>query len=204
MKHRTLSTPRRLTLAIALLALAAASAGCAGGRGASRSPYAANGEQQRDPQRARELYAEAVRVGPGDPVEAERLLRAALAADIYLGPAHNNLGALLLERGLLYEAANEFEWARKLMPGHPSPRVNLAMTLERAGKTDLALEAYDAALAVYDGHLPAIQGKARLQVLAGRADRETVAALEEIALRGDEEWRRWALLWKSKLAERAW
>lgn len=52
---------------------------------------------------------------------------------MFNGPAHNNLGVLFLERGQLCKAANEFEWTRKLLPGHPDPRVNLALTLERAG-----------------------------------------------------------------------
>ena len=32
---------------------------------------------------------------------------------------HGNLGVLYLNRGELYEAASEFEWARRLLPGHP-------------------------------------------------------------------------------------
>ncbi len=40
---------------------------------------------------------------------------------------------MFLGQRKLYEAANEFEWAKKLLPGHPDPRVNLARTLEEAG-----------------------------------------------------------------------
>ena len=173
-----------------------AQAGCAG---RSFSPYTSNGEMRRQPERARELHAKATRIADEDPVEAERLLREALDADLYHGPSHNNLGILLLARGDLYDAAHEFEWARKLMPGHPSPRVNLAMTLERAGKVDDALDEYDSALAVFDGFLPAIQGKARLQVLSGRIDDETPALLESISLRGDQDWREWAKLEQIRL-----
>ncbi len=159
---------------------------------------------ERDPEKARRLHAEASALESkgGEPAEVERLLRDALAADLYHGPAHNNLGVLLLRRGELFEAANEFEWARKLMPGHPDPRVNLALTLEKAGKVDEALRSYDSALSVYDNYLPALQGKARLEIASGRADRATGAALDEIALRGDSAWRQWALVWKAKL-ERA-
>lgn len=171
-------------------------------RSVATSPYLDTGDRPRDIARALALNAEASRLGPEKKDEAEALLRRALAADLYCGPAHNNLGVLLLDQGRLYEAAEEFEWARKLLPGHPSPRVNLAMTLEKAGKTDQALDAYDAALAVYDGFLPAVQGKARLLVGAGRADAKTVALLDEIALRGDEQWRAWATLWAAKLQHR--
>jgi len=174
------------------------SGGCASNR-ASLSPYADTSEVRRDTHLARELHQQATRAMLIDEFEAERLLRASLAADLYFGPAHNNLGILLLDRGDLYAAASEFEWARKLMPGHPDPRVNLAMTLEQAGKVDDAIGAYDAALAVYDGYLPAVSGKARLQIVSGRTDDSTEELLSDIMLRGDEEWRTWARLWKTKL-----
>ncbi|MCB9848557.1 MAG: hypothetical protein H6814_09100 [Phycisphaeraceae bacterium] len=179
------------------VALAAGIAGCAN---STRSPYSSfDSTIQRDPVLARELYARVRRLDPDEREEAERLLRECLAADLYHGPAHNNLGVILLDRGELYEAANEFEWARKLMPGHPAPRVNLAMTLERAGRFDEAISAYDAALAVFDGHLPAIEGKTRLQIRSGRIDETTLSMLDDIAMRGDTEWREWARLWKTKL-----
>lgn len=187
----------------AALALAAAfgAAGCRGHDARSTSPYSASEPARRDTQRARELYAEALDAWPDDPPETERLLREALSADLYHGPAHNNLGVLLLARGELYAAAEEFEWAKRLMPGHPDPRVNLALTLERAGRTDDALANYDSALAAFDNYLPALMGKARLQVRAGRAGPDTLAALDEIALRGDEEWRTWAQVWRAKLGQ---
>ena len=69
-----------------------------------------------------------------EPAKAEATIREALAADLYHGPAHNNLGVLFLKQDKLYEAAGEFEWARKLLPGHPDPRLNLSLTLESAGR----------------------------------------------------------------------
>jgi Flp pilus assembly protein TadD len=130
-----------------------------------------------------------------DSAEAERVLRKALALDIYCGMAHNNLGTLLLERGELYEAANEFEWAKKLMPGHPSPRMNLALTLERAGRTGEALDEYRTALEVYPGHIQTMQAMSRLQVKSGQEDEATGGMLQEIAMRGDTpQWREWAAL----------
>lgn len=179
------------------LVLTSGTTGCAK---SARSPYSStNTAVQRDTVLARELYAKVQRLDPDEREQAERLLRECLVADLYHGPAHNNLGVILLDRGVLYEAANEFEWARKLMPGHPAPRVNLAMTLERAGRFDDAISAYDAALAVFDGHLPALQGKARLQIRSGRVDETTLAMLDEISLRGDDDWREWARLWRMKL-----
>jgi tetratricopeptide (TPR) repeat protein len=195
----------RLPLALALAVLASSSAmfACNSSR-PTRSPYASQGDLRRDPDRAEALHQEALTLlraeGPAAYAEAEPLLREALAADLYHRRAHNNLGIILLDRGELYEAASEFEWARKLNPGWPEPRVNLALALERAGKTSDAIAAYDSALAVADGYLPAIEGKASLQVRTGRTDEATPALLEEIALRSDESWREWANLWKVKLS----
>jgi tetratricopeptide (TPR) repeat protein len=190
-----------LVLSTALTAATCMLAGCASNSRAtnSTSPYSAFEPAARDTQLARQKYAQALAAWPKDPVKAETLLRESLTADIYHGPAHNNLGVLLLSRGELYAAAEEFEWAKRLMPGHPDPRVNLAMTLERAGRTDDALANYDSALASFDNYLPALMGKARLQIRTDRADADTIAALSQIALRGDEEWRLWAELWRVKL-----
>jgi tetratricopeptide (TPR) repeat protein len=129
---------------------------------------------------------------------------AALAEDLFFGPAHNNLGVVFLNRGDLYAAANEFEWARKLMPGHPDPRLNLAITLDRAGQVDEALSAYTATLEVYPGHIGAIQGLARVAVREGRrgsgekggsgGDEPRLEEwLRRIAIEGESEaWREWA------------
>jgi len=166
----------------------------AGGcRSASPSPYVEQPSIRRDTQRAQELAAKAVEVMVEDPQRAEELLRDALAADLYHGPSHNNLGVLLLERGELYEAANEFEWARRLMPGHPDPRMNLALTLEKAGRVDEALAQYRRALEVHPGHRPTVQALTRLEVRTDRLTDETLRRLETISLEGEtEQWRQWA------------
>jgi tetratricopeptide (TPR) repeat protein len=104
-----------------------------------------------------------------------------------------------LSQGKLYEAAGEFEFARKLLPGHPDPRVNLAIALERAGRTDEALSTFRTALEVYPDHIGAMEGIARLQLRSGKADDGTRHALSEIAMRGESEpWRAWARLQLSK------
>ena len=90
-------------------------------------------------------------------------------------------------------------WARKLLPGLPDPRLNLALTLERAGRTDEALSTYASALDVYPDHVPTLQALARLQIKSGKRDDRTKHALEEIALRGESErWRDWARLQLAK------
>lgn len=105
-----------------------------------------------------------------------------------------------MNQSRLYEAANEFEWAARLMPDHPDPRMNLALVLERAGRTEDALAAYATALEVRPGHVPTVQAYVRCQLKHGRADDRTSALLEAVALRGTTSaWRDWA---RTRLAVR--
>ena len=165
--------------------------GCASHGGSG--PYAPQAEAARDGIRAQKLTQDAAAILDKDPVKGERLLREALTADLYNGPAHIDLGVLFLEQGKLYEAAGEFEWARRLLPGHPDPRMNLAVVLERAGRVDEALTNYRSALEVYPEYLPAVQGLARLQVKSGKTDAHTRTLLQDVALRGEtDRWKEWA------------
>ena len=187
----------RRVLAMAFIsALAVIATGCANARG----PYAPQPEAARDSLKAQRLTQEAAKAS--DPEKAEKLLREALTADIYHGPAHNNLGVLYLKKGMLYEAAQEFQWAQKTMPGHPDPRLNLALIMEKAGRVDEALIGYASVLEVYVGHVLAMQAMTRLQLKSGRADEETRAMLKEIALKGeDQTWREWARAQSTKLSK---
>lgn len=163
--------------------------GCSGSHATREDPAAS---MPRNQQRAAELTQQATRLIDSDPQEAMRLLRLAIDADLFHGPAHNNIGVILLNRGELYEAAEEFDWARRLMPGHPDPRINLGLALERGGKVEEALDAYASAIEVYPNHLPAMQALTRLQLRSGRDDEGTQELLAQIRQRGDEEWRKWA------------
>lgn len=180
------------------LAMALLAAGCTTSKTAG--PYAPMTEAARDPAASLRLNEEAAAILVTEPARAESLLRDALNADLYNGPAHNNLGTLYLAQGKLYEAAGEFEWARKLMPGHPDPRLNLALTLEKAGRTEEALTTYATALEVYPEHVPTMQAMTRLQLRAGRTDDRTSQMLEEVALRGEtQQWRDWAKFQRARL-----
>lgn len=164
-------------------------AGC----GSARGPYADNGSAQRDIARAEAIYQQALTVIDSDTKEAEKLLREVMGFDLYHGAAHNNLGVLLLKQGRLYDAAEEFEWARKLLPGHPEPRVNLAIALDRGGKHADAIDAARTALEVRPGNLPAIQTLVWIQVNQQLADERTAGHLDQIIARTvDPLWRSWA------------
>lgn len=176
-------------ISVLLLSFVFFAVGCAH---PAAGPYQTPSATARNPLEAQQLTQRAAKLIDTDPERAERLLHDALTADLHYGPAHNDLGVIHLAAGQLYEAAHEFEWARKLMPGHPDPRMNLALTLERAGRVDEALATYDTALEVYPNHLPTIQALARLQLRHNRTDDRTPDFLKEIALRSDSEWQQWA------------
>jgi tetratricopeptide (TPR) repeat protein len=163
-----------------------------GGCSSSSERHSTNRVRDRNQQLAAELTRKAADLMWEDPIEAERILQDALEADLYHGPAHNNLGVLLLNRGELYLAAEEFDWARRLMPGHPDPRINLGIALEHGGKIDDALEAYATALEVYPNHLPAIQALARCQIRNGMHDEYTDELLRIIIFRSEDQWKSWA------------
>lgn len=162
-------------------------------RAAPVGPYTTLGEGSRSTTEAEALNRRGADRIHEDPAQAEVLLREALTKDLFFGPAHNNLGVLYLAQGKLYEAANEFEWARKLLPGNPDPRINLALCMERAGRTEEALRAYDSALEVAPESLAAMQGAAVLAVRRGQQEPRLDSWLTEIAMRGeDARWQDWA------------
>jgi tetratricopeptide (TPR) repeat protein len=131
-------------------------------------PYAPPTELDRNTHQAELLSRQAAdQIDAGDLEAAEALLREALTSDLFYGPAHNNLGVVFLGQGLLYEAAQEFEWAKKLLPSAPDPRVNLALVLERAGSEEEAMLAWEAALEVAPECRAALEGRDRLAWLRG-------------------------------------
>jgi Flp pilus assembly protein TadD len=175
------------------MTLGATLAGCAS---KPHGLYSPPSEASRNPVEADRLNREGAGLMLKDAEKAEKLLREALTQDLYCGPAHNNLGVLHLKQGNLYEAANEFEWARKLLPGNPDPRINLALALERAGRTDEAISTYRTALEVRSEYVPAMQALARLQLKSGKPDDKTTDYLQQIAMSGDTTaWREWARAW---------
>lgn len=186
-------------LLILLIALTAG-AGCQSG---TPGPYAEQSALKRDTARAQELSQRAADLIHSDPAEAERLLREALAHDLHFGPAHNNLGVIFLAQGRLYEASSEFEWARKLMPGQPDPRINLAIALERSGQIEDAIMAYEAVLEIRPELDIAMIGLAATQLKHRRANEQTAELLGRIARNGkNPAVTEWALSQRAMLQAR--
>ncbi len=186
---------RTLTKLVTLVAICLTPTSCTTSRSDSYEPA---GEESREPLQADQLARKAATFLDRDPDRAESMLREALNMDLFNGPAHNNLGVLYLAQDKLYEAAAEFEWARKLMPGNPDPRLNLALTLERAGHMEESLTACRAALEVRPEDVGAMQQIARITLQTGRTDSQLGEFLRVIAIRGESpRWRSWA---KERLA----
>jgi predicted Zn-dependent protease len=71
--------------------------------------------------------------------------------------------------------------------------MNLALTLEQAGKSDEAIQTYKTALEVWPGHIGTVQALARLEVTSGKRSEELPGWLDQIAMQGEtERWRAWA------------
>ena len=71
--------------------------------------------------------------------------------------------------------------------------MNLAITLEMAGKVEDALAGYKTALEVYPDYLPAIEGLARLSARLGKNGDKLPDWLGSIAMRAeDPAWKEWA------------
>lgn len=156
-------------------------------------PYTPPIEAQRETVAAELLNRQGADAMASDLAKAEGLLREALTKDLFNGPAHNNLGVVFLKQDKLYQAANEFEWARKLLPDSPDPRVNLALVMERAGRSNEAFRAYEAALEVAPDCVAATEGAALCAVRHGKEEPRLDGWLRTIALRGEtDEWRTWA------------
>jgi tetratricopeptide (TPR) repeat protein len=152
---------------------------------------------------AAECYAAARTArAEGQTDRAKELLRETLRHDEYHGGAHNDLGVYALDEDRLHDAATHFELARKLLPGDPQPRCNLAIVLTRSGRHPEALAACRAALEIQPHHVPTLQTLAMIQIRHQLPDPGLDAVLDQIIARGEtKEWREWATLAKLKRDE---
>jgi Tfp pilus assembly protein PilF len=190
---RTCEKSRFVTLAVLL---AAGAAGCQWNREAMSPPgYATVAhDPRRDTTAAQEYSARGVeRVRAGDMVGAEKEFRAALAADVFFGPAHNNLGLVYYKEKKLYLAAWEFQYAAKLMPTKAEPKNNLGMVLESVGRLDEAAKSYEEALKLEPDSTQVTGNLARAYVRSGKRDQRTRELLESVVMKDDRPtWTAWA------------
>jgi Tfp pilus assembly protein PilF len=129
----------------------------------------------------------------GDYPAAEAELKAALAADVMCGPAHNNLGKVYYHQHKFYLAAWEFQYAMKLMPNVPEPRNNLGLVFESAGKLDDAVASYDEAMRLEPDNVQFIGNLARARVRRGDRDGSVRELLGKLVLRETRpDWADWA------------
>jgi Tfp pilus assembly protein PilF len=186
---------------IALLALVSAGlASCASSSSSShaardRKDYQTVGDDPRRDSAAAERHnGEALRqLEKGDDARAEQELKAALAADVMYGPAHNNLGKLYYHQNKLYLAAWEFQYAAKLMPNVPEPKNNLGLVFESAGKLDDAVGSYGEAMRLEPDNVQFIGNLARARVRRGDRDDAVRDLLSTLVIRETRpEWVDWA------------
>ncbi len=103
------------------------------------------------------------RRGPG--------IHEALAIDPAYAAAHGNLGTLLMEQGLLVEAATCLERALELDPSAATMHSNLGIVLKRLGRMAEAQACIEAALALDPDDANAYQNLANVLHAQGKIDR---------------------------------
>lgn len=147
-----------------------------------------------DTQTAQKLHEKALaQMKDGDLAQAELTFKQACAADVFFGPAHNNLGHLYFQQKKYYLAAWEFQYAAKLMPYRVEPKNNLGMVMEAVGKFDEAAEHYEQALELQSDNPEIIANLARLYVRDHRYDARTRELLEDVIFKDTRlQWTQWA------------
>ena len=151
-------------------------------------------DPQRDTPKAQVHNASAAKLLACDELqEAEKELKAALKADLFFGPAHNNLGTVYYRQQKFYLAAWEFQYAAKLMPNKAEPRNNLGMVFEAVGKLDDATKSYEEAVALEPEATEIVGNLARAYVKNNRKDEKTKELLTKIVMKDDRPpWVTWA------------
>lgn len=156
-------------------------------------------DPRRNTQAAREHNARAVEFLKDNQLEqADKELKAAMAMDLFFGPAHNNLGTVYYRQKKFYLAAWEFQYAAKLMPNRAGPRNNLGLVFEEVGKLDEATKWYEEALEIDPDAIEIVGNLARVYVRKNRKDEKTRQLLSEIVIKDQRpDWIAWA---KERLA----
>jgi Tfp pilus assembly protein PilF len=92
--------------------------------------------------------------------------------------AHNNLGLLYQERGLLQDSVHELQRAAAIDPRNPGTHNNYGVTLLMLGRTDEAVAEFQSVLRLEPGNLDARVNLALAERSAGRFDAAKEALLD--------------------------
>jgi Tfp pilus assembly protein PilF len=140
--------------------------------------------------RAAELADDAQRAERQDNKDrAIRLYQEAIAAYNDFHPAWNNMGVLLMEKGIYAQAAEAFKRAGELAPLDPRPMTNLGLIYLRRGYDKQAAEYFTQALSRDDGYLPALREAVRLDVQTDRITDVSSARVDKaLLLETDQRW----------------
>lgn len=182
-----------------LLTLSAVLAGCGMPAGNSRVNLRQAVDPHRDTEAARKYNAAgAALLADGKHGKAEAKFKAAIKADRFFGPAHNNLGACLIARRKYHAAAEQYHFAAELMPRSPEPPNNLGLLYETIGNFDKALKWYETAHALAPENPEVAYNLARLHLRLHNRDARLRSLLEIIAMHSTQPNRvQWA---KNQLA----
>lgn len=94
--------------------------------------------------------------------------RAVLQQNELNAGAHNNLGLLYLDKGLLDDAVRELQRAVIIDPGHATARLNLGVAMMRQNKTDAAAAEFRAVLAAQPRNVDAMINLALVEAPTAR------------------------------------
>jgi len=183
----------RITAAVAVTAVLWAG-GCSRSGNLDNDYATVTASPERDTAAARRHNRTATRLLDGDKLDdAQRELKAALAADLFFGPAHNNLGTVYLKKKEYYLAAWEFQYAAKLMPDEAEPRNNLGMVFETVGRLDDAAQWYDKALSISPESVEIAANLARIHARKNIRNERTRELLALVVMKDKRPvWVNWA------------
>lgn len=152
------------------------------------------GDPRRDTELAGMLNARAVQlISQGCLAEAEVVLKDALAADLFHGPAHNNLGVVHFQQQKFYLAAWQFQYAARIMPAKAEPKNNLGLVFEAVGRLREAGEQFEQALALDPDNPEIIGNLAKTRIATNRKDEFTRQLLTDLVMKDSRpEWNAWA------------
>jgi len=102
--------------------------------------------------------------------------------------AHNNLGAILDQKGQMDEALRQFQEALRLKPDHAEAHNNLGLALAKKGQMDEALRQFQEALRLNPGHADFHDNVGNALARKGQIDEAIRQFQEAIGLKPDYPW----------------